>query len=111
MPWVWLAGAIAAEVAGTLQLRGLAGGSLRWPVIVVVTVAYVVSFAFMTLALRSLGVGAVYAIWSGVGTAAVALLGWWLFDERVNLAGVLGMALIVGGVIVLVASGTTHHAT
>jgi small multidrug resistance pump len=108
--WLFLALAIIAEVTGTLELRAVAGGSARWPVIALVAVAYVVSFGFMTLALRHIGVGAVYAIWSGAGTAAVAAFGWWLFGERIGWVGALGMALIVGGVIVLVASGSTHHA-
>jgi small multidrug resistance pump len=98
--------AIVAEVTGTLELRAVAGGTGRWWPITLVALAYVVSFAFMALALRSLSVGTVYAIWSGVGTAAVAVAGWLLFAERVTWLGVCGMALIVVGVVVLVSSGS-----
>lgn len=110
MPWLYLALAIVAEVCGTLQLRGLAGTSIRPLPILLVTIAYVLSFAFMTLALRHIGVGAVYAIWSGVGTFAVAVLGQVLFAERVRLIGALGMALIVGGVILVVLGGAESGA-
>jgi small multidrug resistance pump len=105
MPWLFLSGAIAAEVAGTLQLRALATASNRWWPIVAIVCAYGLSFAFMTLALRQIRVGAVYAIWSGAGTAAVALFGQWLFGERITWRGAIGMALIVAGVAVLVLSG------
>jgi len=64
----------------------------------------------MTLALRQLNVGVVYAIWSAVGTAAVAGAGVLLFDERITWVTVVGMALIVLGVVVLVGSGATRHA-
>ena len=109
MPWLFLALAIVAEVTGTLELRALAGGTGRWWPIVLVVIAYAVSFAFMALALRALSVGTVYAIWSGVGTAAVAVAGWLLFAERVTWIGVCGMAIIVIGVAVLVASGSARH--
>ncbi len=110
MPWVYLAAAIVAEVCGTLQLRGLAGSSPRLLPIVLVSICYVVSFAFMTLALRHIGVGAVYAIWSGVGTFSVAVLGQVLFAERVRLLGAIGMALIVGGVVLVVLGGAESTA-
>lgn len=109
MPWLYMALAIVAEVVGTLELRALAGGTGRWWPITLVAVAYVVSFTFLALALRSLNVGTVYAIWSGVGTAAVAVAGWLLFAERVTWLGVCGMALIVAGVVVLVTAGSARH--
>jgi len=112
MSWVYLLLAIAAEVAGTLELRAAAtGASHRALAFAIVTVAYLISFGFMMLALRTIGVGPVYAIWSGVGTFAIAILGWWLFGERISWLGALGMALIVGGVIVLVLSGSDQHAS
>jgi small multidrug resistance pump len=111
MPWLFLFLAIAAEITGTLQLRVLATASNRWWPITVIVCAYAVSFAFMTLALRHLRVGTVYAIWSGAGTAAVAVGGQWLFGERITWRGAIGMALIVGGVVVLVLSGTTTDGT
>jgi small multidrug resistance pump len=106
MPWLFLFLAITAEVTGTLELRALATASNRWWPIMAVTCAYVISFTFMTLALRYIRVGTVYAIWSGIGTAAVAVLGQWLFGERITWRGAIGMALIVGGVALLVLSGT-----
>ncbi|HEX2902635.1 MAG TPA: multidrug efflux SMR transporter [Jatrophihabitans sp.] len=108
MAWVYLALAIAAEVGGTVQLRALSTTSHRFALIVAVTVAYAASFFFMTFALRHIGVGAVYAIWSGVGTFFVALLGQLLYGDRIRWIGALGMVLIVGGVMLVVAGGSAH---
>jgi len=106
--WVFLAGAIATEVLGTLQLRELANGFRVLPA-VMVTVSYVASFVLVVPALRTINVGVSYAIWSAVGTAAVAGLGVVLFDERLNALAVVGIVLIVVGVVLLTASGSATH--
>jgi small multidrug resistance pump len=107
--WIYLVLAIASEVAGTLGLRSLAA-TFRWPAAVLIVVAYLVSFTFLWLALRTINVGAAYAIWSAVGTASIAMFGVILFGERVTWPAVVGMMLIVGGVVVLVGSGAARHA-
>jgi small multidrug resistance pump len=86
----------------------LAGG-VRPGVVALVVLAYAVSFSALALALRTINVGAAYAIWSAVGTAAVAVLGVTLFRERITWSGAAGMALIVAGVVVLVGSGSVRH--
>ena len=106
--WVFLALAIATEVLGTLQLRELANGFRLLPA-AIVTVSYVASFVLMVPALRTINVGVSYAIWSAVGTAAVAGLGVVLFDERLNALAVVGIVLIVVGVVLLTASGSATH--
>jgi len=107
MGWLFLAGAIGAEVAGTLALRSVAA-EFRWGPAAVVAVGYLVSFVLLALALRSVNVGAAYAVWSGVGTAGVAGLALLIYGERINAVGVLGLALIVAGVGVLSLSGSAH---
>jgi small multidrug resistance pump len=109
MAWLYLAAAIASEIIGTLGLRAIADGPRWWP-IVLITCAYLVSFVSMTMALRQLNVGVVYAIWSAVGTAAVAIAGVALFGDRLTWVAIVGLMLIVVGVIVLVGSGATSHA-
>ncbi len=103
-----LAGAIACEVAATLSLRGTTDG-FRPLLALVVVVGYVVSFVLMALAFRTLNVGIVYAIWSGVGTAGTTAAASVLFHERLNATAVLGMAVIVGGVVILAMSGAATH--
>jgi small multidrug resistance pump len=103
-PWLLLAGAIASEVVATTSLKASAGFTRPGPAVVVV-VGYVASFALLALVLRDLPVGVVYAIWSAVGTIGVAVLGLVLFGEAMNPGKALGIALIVGGVALLYASG------
>ncbi len=108
MPWLYLAIAIGSEIVSTLGLRSLSDGFSWWPAIGV-TIGYLVSFTFLTLALKHINVGVSYAIWSAVGTAAVAIAGVIFFQERLNAVAIIGLVLIVVGVIVLTASGTASH--
>lgn len=108
MPWVFLLTAIAAEVLGTLGLRAIADTAQPWSV-ALIAISYAVSVCFMALTLRHLNVGLVYAIWSGVGTASVAGVGAVAFGDRVTRVGLVGIALIVGGVVLLANSGSARH--
>jgi small multidrug resistance pump len=108
MAWAYLVVAVVTEVLATLGLRRIAEHP-SWPAVVLVAVAYAVSFACITVSLRQLNVGIVYAIWSALGTAAVSVAGVALFGERLTRTAVSGLVLIVLGVVVLVGSGSTHH--
>jgi small multidrug resistance pump len=109
MAWVYLVIAIATEVLATLGLRRIAE-HMSWTTVALVAVAYGVSFTSLTVSLRQLNVGIVYALWSALGTAAVSVAGVVLFGERLTRMAIVGLLLIVAGVAVLVASGSTHHA-
>ena len=61
------------------------------------------------IVLKSLPVGVVYAIWSAVGIALVAVLGKLIFDDPVPPLAIAGMVLIVGGVLLVSASGAKTH--
>jgi small multidrug resistance pump len=108
VPWLLVATAIAAELTGTLGLRQLADTMTWWNVLVVV-LAYAASFTCLGLALRQLDVGVVYALWSGIGTAATSVAGAAIFGERLSWQAIAGLAVIVAGVCVLLTSGTVHH--
>ncbi|WP_430330752.1 DMT family transporter [Rhodococcus sp. ACT016] len=96
-----LAGAIACEVVATLSLRAADGFSKLVPSVIVV-IGYASAFALLGFALqRGLDVGVGYAIWSAVGTTVVALLGVLLFREALSLMAIAGIALIVGGVVLV----------
>ena len=98
--YVHLSMAICAEVAGTLALRYSHGFMKPLPSLIVIF-AYSLAFYMLSLALRNIPVGIAYAIWSGVGTAIVAIAGTVLFGERLTIAAVAGLALIIVGVILL----------
>jgi small multidrug resistance pump len=108
LPWVLLGLAIATEVVGTLALRASDGMSRLVPAIIVV-VGYVTSFGFLAVVLKTLPVGIVYAIWSAVGVAAVAVLGKVMFGDPVPPLAMVGMVMIVGGVVLVSASGAPIH--
>jgi small multidrug resistance pump len=100
MQWMYLAIAIVCEVIATSALKASEGFTRLAPSVVVV-VGYVVAFYCLSLTLRSIAVGIVYAIWSGVGIVLISLVGWLVFGQTLSWAAVLGMALITAGVIIL----------
>ncbi|MCE7551583.1 DMT family transporter [Streptomyces thermodiastaticus] len=100
MGYVMLAGAIAAEVAATTAMKYSEGFSRLGPSLITL-LGYVLSFALLAQTLKSVSIGTAYAIWSGIGTAAVATLGLLLFGEGLTLAKIAGIVLIIGGVVVL----------
>ncbi|MFB9903646.1 DMT family transporter [Allokutzneria oryzae] len=106
--WLALGSAVALETVATLTLRALSREVRLLPLLLVIA-GYAGAFALMTVALRSLNVGTVYAIWSGVGTAAVAIIAALVYGESLTLASVSGIALIIAGVVVLSLTGA-HHA-
>jgi small multidrug resistance pump len=102
-----LAGAIAAEVVGTLFLRASDGFSRLWPSLGTVA-GYAVAFALLAQALRSIDVGVAYAIWAGLGTALITLIGIVALGEPATALKLAGTALIVVGVVALNLSGGAH---
>ncbi|MDH2390336.1 MULTISPECIES: DMT family transporter [Streptomyces] len=99
-----LAAAIAAEVAGTTAMKYSDGFTRLWPSLLTVA-GYGLAFALLAQTLRTLAVGTVYAIWSGVGTAAVAAIGMIWLGESAGLVKIAGIALVIAGVVVLSLDG------
>ena len=96
--------AISSEVAATLALKASDGFSRPLPAVIVV-VGYAVSFWLLALVLKHLSVGTTYAVWSAVGTAAIALIGMVAYGEAANALKLASLGLIVLGVIGLNAAG------
>lgn len=104
MCWLWLFLAITLEVAATILMK-YSDGFTRLGPTVGMLVLYGLSLAPLARVLKELEVGAVYAIWSALGTAAVALLGMFLFHEPASGLKVFSIALIIVGVVCLNLSG------
>jgi len=100
MQWIYLAIAIISEVIATSALKASDGFTRLTPSVIVV-VGYVVAFYCLSLTLRSIPVGIVYAIWSGVGIVLISLVGWLVFGQTLSWAAILGMGFITVGVIIL----------
>jgi multidrug transporter EmrE-like cation transporter len=99
-----LSAAIGSEVAATLALKASDGFSRPLPAAIVV-VGYAISFWLLALVLKHLSVGTTYAVWSAVGTAAIALIGMVAYGEAANALKLASLGLIVLGVIGLNAAG------
>src|SRR3954464_3013252 len=97
--------AIASEVIATLALKASDGLSRPLPAAIVV-VGYGVSFWLLALVLKHLSVGTTYAVWSAVGTAAIAVIGVIAYGETANALKIASLGLIVLGVVGLNAAGT-----
>lgn len=98
--WLILALAIVAEVTATSMLKASDGFTRIWPSVIVV-LGYAVSFYCLSLTVRVMPIGIVYAIWSGVGVTLITLFAWLFYKQVLDLPAILGMSLIVAGVIVL----------
>ena len=99
-PWVILSFAIVLEVCGTVCLK-LSHGMTRPLPMVGVVVFYLSTFTLMSLCLKNLEVSTVYAVWSGAGTALVAIIGILYFGENFAWLKILGLTLVITGVILL----------
>lgn len=100
MNWIYLALAISAEIIATSALKLSDGFSRLWPSVLAAG-GYAIAFYFLALTLRTIPVGIAYAVWSGAGIVAIAIIGAVWFHQHLNIASMIGIGLIVAGVIVL----------
>lgn len=107
--WLAIAIAIAAEVTATTALKASNEFTRLWPSLIVVA-GYGTAFYFMTISMRVLPVGIMYAIWSGSGMILISILGWLVYRQSLDAPAMIGMGLIITGVIVInVFSKTVGH--
>jgi small multidrug resistance pump len=100
MGYLLLGAAIAAEVGATTAMKYSEGFSRLLPSLLTV-LGYVVSFLLLAQTLKTVSVGTAYAIWSGIGTAAIATIGMLFLGEGMTATKAAGIALIIIGVVVL----------
>ncbi|KAB0657427.1 MULTISPECIES: DMT family transporter [Burkholderia] len=98
--YAWLAIAIVAEVVGTSALRAADGFTRFWPSVLVVA-GYGIAFYCLSLTLRTMPVGIIYAVWSGAGIVLITLVAMLLYRQVPDLPAVIGLGLIISGVVVL----------
>lgn len=98
MNWTFLLLAIIFETVGTTAMK-MSSGFTRIGPAIVMGICYILCFTLLTLALKQLDVSLAYAIWSGVGTALITIIGIWWFNESVSTLKVLSIVLIILGVI------------
>jgi small multidrug resistance pump len=109
MKYFYLAIAIISEVIATSALKVSEEFTKLIPSIVVL-VGYSVSFYFLSLVMKSIPVGLVYAIWSGLGIVLISIIGSVIFGQKLDLAAVIGILLIISGVVIMnVFSNSISH--
>ncbi len=107
MGWVLLVIAILLEVAGTTNMKMSEGFSKLTPSLLVLFF-YALSIIALTFAVNRLDVSVAYAIWSGLGTALVGMIGIWFFQESLTTAKVVALGLIIVGVAMLHLTSESH---
>lgn len=98
--YIPLAVAILTETVATSTLKLSDGFTRLWPSIITV-LGYGIAFFCLSICLRSIPVGLVYAIWSGVGIVLISAIGLIVFHQKLDVPAILGIALILAGVLVI----------
>ncbi len=107
MAWIYLGIAILSEVLGTSFLKESDGFSKLWPTVISLT-GYALALLMLSLAVREINLGIAYAIWAGTGTALIVLIGWLVLGQKIDVAAIVGVLMIVGGVVVINAFSTVE---
>lgn len=106
---MYLTMAIVAEVIATTMLKASEGFTRLWPSLVVV-VGYGVAFWGLSMVVKTMPLGIVYAIWSGMGIVLVSIAAVFVYQQKLDWPDVLGMGLIIAGVLVInLLSKTAAH--
>jgi small multidrug resistance pump len=107
--WFILFIAIVAEVIATSALKSSEGFTKPIASIVVV-LGYMIAFYCLSLTLKTITVGISYAVWSGVGIVLITTVAWFVFDQKLDVWGIIGIVLIMSGVLILnLLSKTSSH--
>ncbi len=109
MHYVYLMLAVAAETVGTSALQASQQFTRLWPSVLVI-VAYAISFWLLALTLKYMPVGVVYALWSGLGIVFIAMIGYFVFGQKLDPAAIIGLTMIIAGIVVIqvFSSSVTH---
>lgn len=109
MPWIYLTAAILFETIGTTALQASQQFTRAAPSALAL-LSYATSLFLLSMTLRYMPVGVVYAMWSGMGICFIAAIAWVLFGQKLDLAALLGMGMIIAGILVIqLFSGTARH--
>lgn len=108
--YLFLVIAIIAEVTATTAMKALSNDFTKIIPLTVVIVGYGIAFGMLTFVVRTVPVGIAYAIWSGFGIVFVSIAAYFIYNEKLDIPAMIGIALIVlGGVIMQVFSKTVGH--
>ena len=107
MSWFFLFFAIILEVSGTIAMKYSEGFTRIGPTLFLFT-CYFSSLYFVTISLKNIDLSVAYAVWAGLGTALIALIGFFYFKEDMSTIRIFSIFLIILGVIGLNLESTGH---
>ncbi|MGG4549887.1 multidrug efflux SMR transporter [Rossellomorea marisflavi] len=107
MAYLYLILAIVGELIGSSMIKASEGFTKLYPTISLIF-AFVGSFFFLSLAMKTIPLNTAYALWSGLGIIATTFISVLIWKEKINIASVTGIALILIGVVVLNLFGPGH---
>ena len=99
-PWILLLLAISAEVIGTSFLRLSEGMTRPLPTLLVFG-AYAIAMALLSRVVLSIPLGLTYALWSGIGTVVIVLVGRFAYSQLLSPTQLIGIGLITAGVVLV----------
>lgn len=107
--YIFLAAAILCETIATSFLKKTEQFTKVGPSIIFI-IAMASSFYLLTYALKGIPIGVAYAIWSAVGIVLISLVGYFAYQQKLDLPAIIGIAFIVIGVVIinLFSKSTTH---
>lgn len=100
MLYTVLVAAIVFEVLGTSAMQAAQHFTRVVPTVTMV-VCYAIAFFFLSYTLRFIPVGIAYAVWGGLGIVLISLVGYLVFGQKLDVAAMLGLGLIIAGVMIL----------
>ena len=92
--------AVTFETIGTTALQASQQFTKPLPSVIVV-LAYSAAFYLLALTLKTMPVGIMYAIWSGTGIVLIAIIGWVVFRQTLDVPAIIGIALILAGIVII----------
>lgn len=106
---IYLAAAIIMEVIATTALKYSESFTRLVPSVVTV-ICYAIAFWCLTIPMRTIPTGIIYAIWSGAGIFLIGAVGWLFLGQKLDMAALIGMAFIITGVLIInIFSATVSH--
>ncbi len=98
MGYIWLFLTVVFETSAVIFMKFSAGFQHKWYAAAAV-LTYALSFIFLTLSLKYLPAGLANAMWAGASTLLVAVLGFFFFQEKLNIYQAASLLLIIAGLI------------
>ena len=98
--YVFLALAIVLEITGTSVVKDTEGFT-RWVPTIICLATICLSYYFMSHVVGFIPLGITYATWSGLGIAAITIIGIFKYNQVPNIPTIIGLTLIIVGVIIV----------